>query len=365
MKTFLYPTQLIVFVFASLSMAGCAHLNKSPPLAPQNSTSSKLDTFIEDKMKELSIHGVSLAIIKGGETSAIKSYGYANIDLGEKIKPKSIFEAASLSKSIFAHFVMTFVDNKQLDLDKPLYLYLPHPDLKDDMWHRNITARMVLSHRSGLPNWRENEPNQKLNIKFEPGSDFEYSGEGYQYLALVLRHIEKTDWDGLNQVFQKRVAQPLGIKYMHFVQTPYTRENRAEPYDKKGRWIDWANHYWYKKDDGVFVAASSVHTDIESFAHWMIAVMGSRLISAESYQQLFSTHSDISSDEESLYYGLGFAISDSSSGRLLFHSGHNDGFTSWYLLNIEEQWGYVILTNSESGVELGEALLDHVELITD
>jgi CubicO group peptidase (beta-lactamase class C family) len=106
---------------------------------------------------------------------------------------------------------------------------------------------MVLSHRSGFPNWRENEEDKKLKIKFDPGTDYEYSGEGYQYLARVLRNIEGNSWEDLEASFQYKIAKPLGLEHTAFIQTPYTRTNRAEPYDDNGNWIDWQNNYWYKK----------------------------------------------------------------------------------------------------------------------
>ena len=93
---------------------------------------------------------------------------------------------------------------------------------------------MVLSHRSGFPNWRRDEADGNLKIKFEPGTQYLYSGEGYQYLAMVLRHIEGTDWTGLEAAFQKRVAKPLGLENTVFIQTPYTKKNKAQPYNEDG-----------------------------------------------------------------------------------------------------------------------------------
>ena len=151
---------------------------------------------------------------------------------------KQIPKERPYQNQIFAFFVMKYVEEGRLDLDKPLYEYLPYPDIAYDDRYKKITARMVLSHRSGFPNWRENEKDKKLKIKFEPGTDYEYSGEGYQYLALVLKHIEKTDWNGLKASFQKKVVEPLNMKQTVFIQTPYTKEHKAEPYDKNRKWID-------------------------------------------------------------------------------------------------------------------------------
>ena len=146
--------------------------------------------------------------------------GYADVEEKLPITAETIFEGASLSKSVFAFFVLTYVEEGKLSLDKPLYEYLPYDDIDHDDRYKKIIARMVLSHRSGFPNWRRDEADGKLKIKFEPGTQYHYSGEGYQYLAMVLRHIEGTDWNGLEAAFQTKVLNywienTLFIKALH------------------------------------------------------------------------------------------------------------------------------------------------------
>src|SRR5687767_7596500 len=141
---------------------------------------------------------------------------------------------------------------------------------------------MILSHRSGFPNWREHESDKKLKIKFDPGTKYEYSGEGYQYLAMVLKHIEGSDWNRLEAAFQIRIANPLGLEHTVFIQTPYTRKHKAEPYDENGKWIDWKNGYEYRKRSEEFGAAYSIHSEPLDFSKWMIAVVNKKLLNEES-----------------------------------------------------------------------------------
>jgi CubicO group peptidase (beta-lactamase class C family) len=141
-------------------------------------------------MDTLNIPGLSIAVINDSKVVYHQTFGYANLEKQLPVTDKTIFEGASLSKSVFAFFVMKFVEEGKLDLDKPLYEYLPYPEIAHDDRYKQITGRMVLSHRSGYPNWRENEEDDKLKIKLEPGTNYEYSGEGYQYLAMVLKHNE-------------------------------------------------------------------------------------------------------------------------------------------------------------------------------
>lgn len=322
-----------------------------------------IDAFLKSRMDSLNIPGLSIALINDSKVVYHQTFGYANLEEKLPVTDKTIFEGASLSKSVFACFVMQFVEEGKLDLDKPLFEYLPYPDIAHDDRYKQITGRMVLSHRSGFPNWRENEDDKKLKIKFEPGTSYEYSGEGYQYLAEVLKHIEGTDWNGLEAIFQDKVAIPLGMEHTVFISTPYTNENKAEPYNNQGQWIDWKNDYWYKKDEGKFVAPSSILSEPKDFSKWMIAVMNQELLSENSYSQLFEHHSKISTSSTGIgvYYALGFVTADSVYRNTYFHGGNNEGFTCFYLMDTEKDWGYVLFTNSEYGEKLGNEVWDYFE----
>lgn len=319
---------------------------------------SALDNYLEQQMEALKIPGLSIAFINNGEVVHQLVKGYADLENQTPVTEQTIFEGASISKSVFAYFVMTFVDEGKLDLDKPLYTYLPYPDISHDERYKAITARMALSHRSGFPNWREDESDKKLKLYFEPDSAYLYSGEGYQYLALVLREITQTDWSGLEALFQERVAQPLGLEHTVFIQTPYVRANKATPYDENGKLIDWRNNYWFKKSDSLFVAAATIHSEAVDFSKWMIAIMNEQGLSSQRYQEMLKHYSFIEENGiYQLYYTLGFVQPDLPFTDLYTHGGNNIGFTSWFALDKEKKWGYVLFTNSEFGEQLGTELL--------
>lgn len=319
-----------------------------------------LEDYLGDKMMELDVPGLSFVMINDGEVVFKTNKGFANVQANIPITNKTIFEGASISKSVFAYFTMTFVEDGKLDLDVPLYKYLRYPDIAYDERYKLITARMVLSHRAGFPNWRENEDDKKLKLLFEPNTDYEYSGEGYQYLALALKEIEKTDWDGLEQLFQEKVAEPLELKHFVFIQNSYTREHKAEPYDENGDWIDWKNDYWFQKEDNVFYAASSLHTQCADFSKWMTALMNKEGLHESSYNELFKPHSKVPYDGVSVNYTLGFLAIDFPFSNIVLHSGNNEGFTSWYALDSDKKWGFVLFTNSENGEQLGQELFFHL-----
>lgn len=119
----------------------------------------------------------------------------------------------------------------------------------------------------------------KLKIYFEPGTDYKYSGEGYQYLAKVLREIENKDWQGLENTFQQRVAKPLNLQHTVFLQTPFIKEHKAIPYNDGRRMPP-------PMDNREFGAAYSIHTEAADFSKWMAAVLNEQQLTEESYSEL-------------------------------------------------------------------------------
>lgn len=355
--------KLAVALLFTASVMNCHPQKKITNLAGFEVPTDSINTFLQSRMDSLNIPGLSIAVINDSKVVYHQTFGYANLEKKLPVTKKTIFEGASLSKSMFAFFVMQFVEEGKLDLDTPLHEYLSYPDIAHDERYKKITARMVLSHRSGFPNWRENEEDKKLKIKFEPGTDYEYSGEGYQYLAMVLKHIEKTDWAGLESIFQEKVAKPLKLEHTVFIPTSYTMKNKAEPYNNQGDWIDLENDYWHKKDKGKFVAPSSIQTEPLDFSKWMIGVINKKVLSEKSYSELLKHHSKISTSSTgiSVYYALGFLTADKVYSNTYFHGGDNPGFTSSYLMDTEKKWGYILFTNSEYGEKLGNEVWNYFE----
>lgn len=311
----------------------------------------KVDEFIDYQMELLNMSGLSIAIINDGQVVYHRVKGYSDKEKGILVDNESIFEGASISKPVFAFFVMTFVEDSILDLDKPLYKYLPYPDIEHDKRYEKITARMVLSHRSGFPNWRDDYEDKKLFIQFEPDSNYHYSGEGYQYLAMVLKHILHTNWAGLENEFQKRVAIPFKMTHTKFIKDEYIRQHKVKPYDKDGNWIDKSLIEWWLGVDTVFVAPTTIHSESIDFSKWMIGMMNEKGLTKDGFVELYKTHSEVGNngflkDD----YTLGFSkLSIGNLSKLYQHNGNNTGFSSYFTFDKNKKWGLVFFTNSKFG----------------
>lgn len=117
-------------------------------------STAEMDRFLREQMDSLQLPALSIAIINDGKIAYHRTLGVADINTGVRVNDQSVFEAASLSKPVFAYWVMKMAEKGKLDLDKPLYQYLPFPEISHDERYKLITARMVLNHTTGFPNWR-------------------------------------------------------------------------------------------------------------------------------------------------------------------------------------------------------------------
>lgn len=137
---------------SSASRRQLAETVKRKDLVPE------LEREIPRLMAEGEVPGLQIAVVRGGKVEWIKSFGVRNAETGEAVTDATIFEAASLSKPVFAYAVMKLVEAGRIDLDRPLQSYLGEPYLKDDDRINKITARMALDHTTGFQN--ESRPGQ-------------------------------------------------------------------------------------------------------------------------------------------------------------------------------------------------------------
>ena len=143
---------------------------------PTSDQVAQLQSEVPELMQKGEVPGLQIAIIRHGRTTWTHGFGVRSVDSAKPVTNDTIFEAASLSKPVFAYAVLKLVDQGKLDLDTPLTKYLPGTyDVQNDVRINQVTARFVLSHRTGFRNWRNGQP---LKIYFTPGDRFSYSGEG-------------------------------------------------------------------------------------------------------------------------------------------------------------------------------------------
>ncbi len=215
---------------------------------------------IERLMAEMAVPGLGLAVIRNRQVVQVATYGTRNAKSWEPADERTIFEAASLSKPVFAYAALQLVDAGRLSLDEPLSARLPDY-VRVDPRADAITARHVLAHTTGLPNWRSDM--HPLRTYFAPGERFSYSGEGFVYLQ---RAVERTTGESLDGLADRLVFAPLGMRHSSFVWQERFEPHHALPHDAKQR-----PGIKVKPADGN--AAHSLQTTVADYARFLAAVV--------------------------------------------------------------------------------------------
>jgi len=190
---------------AASALAGCA--TRGPRAAWQSDEA--VMAALPDWMQRAQVPAVSVAVLEGGELAWQHQQGLANAQTGQPLAPQALFEAASLTKPMCAWLVLQLASEGRLLLDEPLVHTWRPAWVDEHPWNDRITARQVLCHTSGLPNWRRQPLQERLRPAFEPGTRLSYSGEAFFWLQLV---AEQRSGLALPRLAQRALFQPAGMQ---------------------------------------------------------------------------------------------------------------------------------------------------------
>ena len=170
------------------------------------------DDFLSDLprlMQALRVPAIGMAVVERGEVVWARNLGVTNAETRAPVADDTLFEDASLSKPVFAYLVLQLADQGVIDLDAPLVRYRRMDYLADHPWVDRVTARDVLRHSTGMPNWRKDPAHEKLVPAVKPGTRIDYSGEAIFWLQLV---VEKLTGESLDESMQRLLFGPAGMR---------------------------------------------------------------------------------------------------------------------------------------------------------
>jgi CubicO group peptidase (beta-lactamase class C family) len=327
-----------------------------------------LEQQVPALMREARVPGVSIALLQRGELAWSRGFGVRDARSGEGVTADTVFEACSMSKPILAFIAMQLVQEGRLDLDRPLVEYLGRDYLPDQPAHRQVTARMALTHRTGLVNWRAgyDEMGGPLPLEFPPGSEYTYSGEGMLFLQ---RAIEAIAGEPLDRLARERLFVPLGLARTSFVWTEAIERDLASGHRDDGSFKE-RTHYRHAN------AAYSLYTTPSEYAKLMGVLahperLGERALTKETIALMLQRAFRID-DEDAVarprlarsvatYRALGWSLEVTAEGDIVQHSGSNSsGFKSFGQFNPEKGSGIVFMANGDGGYGLRTAIIDAI-----
>ena len=316
---------------------------------------------LKERMAFYEVNAVSIAVIKDYKVEWIKAYGYADVSEKRPATTQTLFQAASISKSINSLAILKLVEEGKLDLDNDINTYLkdwkfPYDAISNG---KKISLTHLLSHKAGLSTsgFGGYEKGKELpttiqildGLKpansspvrsiFEPGLKFQYSGGGTTITQLIL---ENTTGEKYEEYMLKNVLTPLGMDNSSFNQpAAAAKENLLATGYNIDKEVKGKYHIYPEK------AAAGLWTNPTDLAKYII----------ETQLSLLGKSNKILSKEMSVKRvenNLGIFQSDFKGAKYFGHSGGNEGFICNSIGSFEDGNGIVVMTNGRSPMLVDE-----------
>ena len=356
----------------------CSRAQTSAIRRPDGKTLSipYINQIVSRLIDTAAVTGVEIGIVSNGQVAFVRGYGYRDKARHWLNDTGTCFYGASLAKSLFAYLVMQLVDEKKIDLDRPIYKYLPKPlpeyekyrELAGDERYKLLTPRMCLDHTTGFPNWREMNQG-RLNIAFTPGSRYSYSGEGIMLLQLV---VETVMGRSLAELARERIFTPFGMTRSDFVWQSRFESDYALGHNLNE---DTLTKVRYKEA----YAAGSMETTAADYSRFMAAVLQGKRLSVAAWKEMLSPQIAITGSTQAfpddttraadnrkigLAYGLGWGLFRTPAGKAFFKEGHADGWMHYAIGFPDKKFALVILGNSSNAESIFKELVEKLAGIT-
>lgn len=291
------------------------------------------EMFLAESMKRHRVAGAAFALIRSGELAHTGFCGVADPEEDRPVDASTHFEIASLTKTVFARCILQLEDRGLLRLDRPLREYSDEPLPTDDPAFRDVTARDVLTHATGLPNWGD----APLPLRFVPGTGFGYSGKAYTFLQNV---VEKITGSRIDVLLQDEIFNPLGMKNAAMIWTGPLNRTLSRTFDADGV-IEPLRSSCRRTVAVEPNAAFSLCVTISDYTKFALQLLSE----PETIERIRSFRNPVTED---VSWGLGWGLCRET----LWHWGDNDGFKAFVILDPTTKNGVVIHTNSFNGLDV-------------
>jgi CubicO group peptidase (beta-lactamase class C family) len=359
-----FPIFLNFALVVGLLVSSCS-VQAGQPKAPlqaltMKDTIARLEREVPRLLADGDVPGLSIALIRDGELAWVHGFGVRNATTKEPVTNDTVFDAASLSKPVFAYAVLKLADAGKLDLDIPLTKYLPGTyDVGDDARLRSITARHVLTHTTGFPNWRPRQGDTRLKIHFAPGSQFSYSGEGFVYLAKVVEHLTG---EKLEAFMKRTVFDPLGMTSSSYVWQDRYAALKAFDHDAFGTPTE-------QNKATEANSAASLSTTARDYGRFVVAVLAGTGLKKETARLMLTPRVRVGASTNSIdkplgelstsvAWGLGWGLQSTADGTSFWHWGDNGENKAFVMAFDERKSGVAVFTDGANGLSIMREIVE-------
>jgi CubicO group peptidase (beta-lactamase class C family) len=330
-------------------------------------TAGESDPTLADAVKKAlpETPGACVLAADRGRVVFKHAYGLADVANDVACTPATNFRMASVSKQFTAFAVMMLVERGKISLDDALDKYFPgFPE-----WGRTITVRHLLTHTSGLPDYENLIPKGTtlqlddldavhllMDAKkplFAPGEKWQYSNSGFTLLGMIVEIAADVPF---HEFVRQEIFEPLGMNKSVLYQRGLNEvTNRAFGHEEKdGKWVGADQSLTSAiRGDGV------VYTSLNDYVKWLAGLDRRKLLSAESYDAIFTPHEK--TDRAGAHYGYGWFIDSYRGEKRVFHNGDTRGFRLTVHMFPDRRAAVVVQLNGDipdDMTKLGEKLAD-------
>lgn len=288
------------------------------------------------------VPGLTYALIHQGEIGELGASGVKNTKTGAPMEASTLFEAASLTKTLFATLVLRLADRGVLSLDQPAGPLAPSVKVSEDPRIDKITPRQILSHGAGLPNWAD----KPLQFLFEPGSSYSYSGEGYYYLHKIVNQVTGKDFV---DHFTDEFFLPLGMSDSAALWNASVGRRMTNKFEKDGTMAPLRDFVDLGGNAPEPNAAWSLYSGAADYAKFMLEILNRKGgLSDAMFREMTRPQNKAGNG---IFWGLGWGI-PARDPSVLWHWGDNGGYRSFAAMDLKTKDGACIFCNSSGGTDL-------------
>ena len=331
-------------------------------------TMAEAGAFARKTLAAQRVTGAQIAVLDRGRLVWSEAFGLRRRDPALPMQRDTNIWAASITKSVFATYVMQLVERREFSLDVPVAQQLPQSLeryeayretaselVREPAWPQ-VTPRMLLAHTSSLANAPSLEPDKKLHLHGTPGREYRYSGEGLNLVQFV---IEQKKGRPLDQLMQEAIFGPLGMTRTALIYRTEFAENVADRYGSDEQFLSQTKRFPAR-------AGGSMATTVEDLARFASALLGGRILKPTTKRQMlkpfvalrtlhqFAVAANEPEGAEAkavgLAYGMGWGLlTRTRFGPAFFKEGHGDGAQTYMICFERRQACMILLTNSDNG----------------
>lgn len=356
-----------LIVAGALSLSGgvtsVAHAAEASATDPD-----RVDAALSLIVEEHRLATLGAAIIDDGEIVWIGHYGEQSP--GVPASRDTMFNVASVTKTVTAELIIALADEGVISLDEPMATHWVDPDVADDPTHELLTPRHALTHSTGFPNWRYVDPEFKLRFSAEPGTTFSYSGEGFDYVA---RFVEEKTGTRFSDLVAEYVFEPRGLSGISMSVEDWVLQRLVLPVDEDGkrhRPFCASADERYCLEIGEWFSADDMATTVEDYARFMISVMRGERVSGQSQTDRMTIQTSTEGDPilacrpevmsrcpNAQGFGLGWEIFEFNDAHIVSHGGSDWSERAMVYFDRDKMNGIVLFINGPSSTT-HEALID-------